>query len=56
MAGVQLERFHHGLAQIFREEEHRRAKFAASNWSWDAPKFESALDQPSSLDRLPMRI
>jgi hypothetical protein len=40
-----VERFHHGLAQIFKQEERRRAKFAASNWSWDAPKFESALDQ-----------
>lgn len=40
-----LERFHHGLAQIFKQEERRRAKFAASNWSWDAPKFDSALDQ-----------
>jgi hypothetical protein len=40
-----LERFHHGLAQIFKQEERRRAKFAASNWSWDAPKFDGALDQ-----------
>lgn len=40
-----LERFHQGLAQIFKQEERRRAKFAASNWSWDAPKFDSALDQ-----------
>jgi hypothetical protein len=38
-------RFHHGLAQIFKQEERRRAKFAASNWSWDAPKFGSAIDQ-----------
>lgn len=40
-----LVRFHHGLAPIFKQEERRRTKFAASNWSWDAPKFESALDQ-----------
>lgn len=40
-----LDRFHQGLAQIFKQEERRRAKFAASNWSWDAPKFEGALDQ-----------
>jgi hypothetical protein len=40
-----LERFHHGLAQIFKQEERRRGKFAASNWSWDAPKFDSPLDQ-----------
>lgn len=40
-----LERFHHGLAQIFRQEERRRDKFAASNWSWDGPKFDSPLDQ-----------
>lgn len=40
-----LERFHYGLAQIFKQEERRRAKFAASHWSWDAPKFESAVDQ-----------
>jgi hypothetical protein len=40
-----LERFHYGLAQIFKQVERRRAKFAASNWSWDAPKFDGALDQ-----------
>lgn len=40
-----LERFHHGLAQIFKQEERRRAKFAASNWPWDAPKFDSAVDR-----------
>jgi len=40
-----LDRFHHGLAQIFKQEERRRAKFAASNWSWDAPKFDGPLDQ-----------
>ena len=40
-----LERFHHGLAQIFKQEERRRAKFAASKWSWDAPKFDGRLDQ-----------
>lgn len=40
-----LERVHHGLAQIFKQEERRREKFAASKWSWDAPKFESALDR-----------
>lgn len=40
-----LERFHYGLAQIFKQEERRRAKFAASHWSWDGPKFESAVDQ-----------
>jgi hypothetical protein len=40
-----LERFHCGLSQIFKQEERRRAKFAASNWSWDAPKFDGALDQ-----------
>jgi hypothetical protein len=40
-----LERFHRGLSQIFKQEERRRAKFAASNWSWDAPKFDGALDQ-----------
>ena len=40
-----LERFHHGLSQIFKQEERRRAKFAASNWSWDAPKFDGPLDQ-----------
>jgi hypothetical protein len=40
-----LERFHHGLAPIFKQEKRRRAKFAASNWSWDAPKFDGALDQ-----------
>jgi hypothetical protein len=41
----QLERFHHGLSQIFKQEERRRAKFAASNWPWDAPKFDGDLDQ-----------
>lgn len=40
-----LERFHYGLAQIFKQEERRRAKFAASHWSWDAPKFDGPLDQ-----------
>jgi hypothetical protein len=40
-----LEGFHHGLAQIFKQEDRRRAKFTASNWSWDAPKFDGALDQ-----------
>jgi hypothetical protein len=40
-----LVRFHYGLAQIFKQEERRRAKFAGSNWSWDAPKFDGALDQ-----------
>jgi hypothetical protein len=40
-----LERFHYGLAQIFKQEECRRAKFASSHWSWDAPKFDSAVDQ-----------
>lgn len=40
-----LERFHYGLAQIFKQEERRRAKFASSHWSWDAPKFDSAVDQ-----------
>ena len=40
-----LERFHYGLTQIFKQEERRRTKFAASNWSWDAPKFDSGLDQ-----------
>ena len=40
-----MKRFHHGLAQIFKQEERRRAKFAASNWSWDAPKFDRPVDQ-----------
>jgi hypothetical protein len=40
-----LGRFHCGLAQIFRQEERRRVKFAASNWRWDAPRFESAVDR-----------
>jgi hypothetical protein len=40
-----LERFHHGLAQIFRQEERRRVKHAASGWSWDGPKFDSPVDQ-----------
>jgi hypothetical protein len=40
-----LERFHYGLAQIFKQEERRRAKFATSNWSWDAPKFDGPVDQ-----------
>ena len=40
-----LERFHYGLAQIFKQEERRRVKFAASNWSWDAPKFDGPVDQ-----------
>ncbi|WP_426692911.1 hypothetical protein ACMC5O_002356 [Sphingomonas sediminicola] len=40
-----LERVHHGLTQLFKQEERRREKFAASGWSWDAPKFESAVDK-----------
>lgn len=40
-----LERVHYGLTQIFKQEERRREKFAASGWSWDAPKFESAVDK-----------
>ncbi|MFL6728190.1 MAG: hypothetical protein ACJ8FS_16995 [Sphingomicrobium sp.] len=40
-----LERFHYALSQIFKQEERRRAKFTASNWSWDAPKFDGPLDQ-----------
>jgi hypothetical protein len=40
-----LERAHYALAQIFKQEERRREKFAASNWSWDAPKLDSAVDR-----------
>lgn len=40
-----LERVHHSLAQIFKQEERRREKFAASGWSCDAPKFDSAVDR-----------
>lgn len=43
-----LDRYHPGLAQIFRQEERRRAKFAASGWPWDAPKF----DAPGNRRRL----
>lgn len=39
-----LERFHVGLAPIIKQEARRREKYAASNWSWDAPKFESAVN------------
>jgi len=40
-----LERFHYALSQILKQEERRRANFAANNWSWDEPKFDGALDQ-----------
>lgn len=40
-----LKRFHDGLAQTFKREERRRAKFISSKWAWDAPKFDSPLDQ-----------
>lgn len=40
-----LERWHHGLSPIFKKEERRREKFAAHNWPWDAPKFDSAVDR-----------
>jgi hypothetical protein len=33
------------VAQFFRQEDRRRMKFDARKWSWDAPKFDSALDQ-----------
>lgn len=40
-----LERVHAGLKQILKQEQRRRDKFAVSGWSWDAPKFESAVDR-----------
>lgn len=40
-----LERVHCGLTPIFKQEERRRDKFAASGWLWDAPKFDSPFDQ-----------
>lgn len=40
-----LERVHFALAQIFKQEQRRREKFAACGWSWDAPKFKSAVDR-----------
>lgn len=39
-----LEQVHYGFTQIFNQEQRRREKFAASGWSWDAPKLESVLD------------
>jgi hypothetical protein len=45
-----LERVHSGLAQIFKKEDQRRERVAASSWHWDTPKFESA------LDKRPLRI
>lgn len=41
----QLERVHYGLKPIFNQEARRRDKFAASGWSWNAPKFDSPFDQ-----------
>lgn len=40
-----LERVHYALTQIRNQEERRREKFAASGWSWDAPKLDSAVDR-----------
>jgi len=40
-----LERYHYGLAQIFKQEERRRVKHAASGWSWDGPKCDSPVVQ-----------
>jgi hypothetical protein len=40
-----LDRVHRALTQILKQEERRRAKVADSNWHWDVPKFENALDK-----------
>lgn len=40
-----LERPHHGLARLLKQEQRRREKVAASGWQWDKPKFDAPLDQ-----------
>lgn len=40
-----LERVHHSLSRIIGQEARRREKFAASGWTWDAPKFDQPVDQ-----------
>lgn len=39
------DREHAGLIPIRRKEERRRAKFLATGWTGEAPKFEGALDR-----------
>lgn len=40
-----LERGHHELSRLLGQEARRWEKFAASNWSWDKPRFDSPVDQ-----------
>lgn len=40
-----LERCHHELSRLLAQEARRREKFAASDGSWDKPRFGSPVDQ-----------
>lgn len=40
-----LERVHHSLSHLIAQEARRREKFAASRWTWDAPKFDEPVGQ-----------